>query len=84
MEFTGADFNKRVAYKLSFGNFVGVLSGRLEFAPAGKGVRVNWIAEGDMGANPLMRYVAIIMDRLLGPDMEGGLKNLKELAEKTQ
>ena len=84
MEFTAADFNKRVAYKLRFGNFDGVLSGRLEFAPAGKGVRVNWIAEGEMGANPLMRYVALMMDRLVGPDIEGGLKNLKELAEKTQ
>ena len=82
MEFTGAEFNQRVAYKIAFADFDGALTGRLEFAPAGKAVRVNWIAEGDMGMNPLKRYVAIVMDRMLGPDFEGGLKNLKELAER--
>jgi hypothetical protein len=28
-----------------------------------------------------MRYFALAMDRMLGPDIEGGLKNLKTLAE---
>lgn len=82
MEFTATDFNKRIAYKIAFADHDGVFTGRLEFAPAGKGVRVSWIADGDMGANPLMRYFALAMDRMLGPDFEGGLKNLKELAEK--
>jgi hypothetical protein len=84
MEFTGADFNERVTYRVTFRDFDGVLSGRFEFAPAGKGVRVTWIAEGDVGANPLMRYFAIAMDRIQGPDFDGGLANLKQLAEKPQ
>ena len=81
MEFTAADFNKRVAYKIAFDDFDGAFTGRLDFVPAGKGVRVNWIAEGDVGANPLMRYFALVMDRMLGPDFEAGLANLKQLAE---
>ena len=81
MEFTGAIFNKQVTYQVSFVNFDGVLSGRFEFTPVGKGVRVSWIGEGDVGANPLMRYFALAMDRMQGPDFDGGLSNLKQLAE---
>lgn len=82
MEITVAEFNRRVAYKIAFAGYEGESAGRLEFAPAGKGVRVTWIAEGNMGRNPLMRYFALMMDRMVGPDFEGGLKNLKEIAEK--
>lgn len=84
MEITEAEFNKRVGYKIAMEDFDGTLSGRLEFAMAGKAVRVRWIGEGDVGGNPLMRYFAVNMDRLLGPDLEGGLKNLKALAETPQ
>ena len=84
MEFTAADFDKRIAYKISFANFDGAFSGRFEFAPNGKGVRVSWIAEGDMGTNPLKRYFVLLMDRMMGPDFEAGMKNLKVLAERPQ
>ena len=82
MEFTGAEFNKSVGYKINFADFDGAFNGRLEFAQVDKAVRVTWITEGDVGSNPLMRYFALVMDRMLGPDFEGGLKNLKELAER--
>ena len=82
IEFIAAEFNKLVAYKIAFADFDGEFIGRFEFAPAGKGVRVSWIAEGDMGVNPLKRYFVLLMDRMMGPDFEAGLKNLKELAEK--
>jgi hypothetical protein len=36
-----------------------------------------------MGANPLMHYMAASMDRMVGPDFEAGLANLKLLAEKS-
>lgn len=81
MEITRADFDKLVAYKIAFADFDGSFDGRLEFVPSAGGVKVTWIADGDVGSNPLMRYFALIMDRMLGPDFEGGLKNLKALAE---
>ncbi len=84
MEFTGAEFNKNVAYRVSFAAFDAVMSGRLEFSPTVKGVRVTWIATGDVGANPLMRYFAVAMEGIQGPDFDGGLTNLKQLAEKSQ
>ena len=81
MELTRAEFDKVIAYKTTFSDYDGVFDGRLEFAPIASGVRVTWIAEGDVGANPLMHYFAMLMDRMLGPDFEAGLKNLKTLAE---
>lgn len=81
MEMTRADFDKLIAYKIKFADFDGVFDGRLEFAPTAGGVKVTWIADGDVGSNPLMHYFALMMDRMLGPDFEGGLKNLKTLAE---
>ena len=43
--------------------------------------RVTWTNHGDVGTNPINRYFAQAMDRLVGPDFETGLKNLKALAE---
>jgi Polyketide cyclase / dehydrase and lipid transport len=83
MEMVVAEFNKTVVYKITFPDYQMVASGRLEFAPAGGGVRVAWIGEGDMGANPLMRYMGLVMDLMMGPDFEGGRKNLKQLAEQS-
>jgi hypothetical protein len=36
-----------------------------------------------MGGNPVNRYFGVMMDRLVGPDFEAGLANLKALAEKS-
>jgi hypothetical protein len=56
-------------------------SGQLRLEPAGAGTRVTWTNEGDMGTNPVNRYFGLFMDRLVGPDFEGGLKNLKTIVE---
>ncbi len=82
MEIVKADFDKTVAYVLTIEGMDSKLSGRLDFANAGSKVKVTWVGEGDMGMNPLGRWFALFMDKLLGPDFEGSLKNLKELAER--
>lgn len=84
MEITLADFDKRVGYRITFADFDMVAEGRLDFAPEADGVRVVWTGEGDVGGNPYMRYFAVMMDRMVGPDFEASLKNLKELAERPQ
>ena len=48
--------------------------------PSG-GTRVTWGMDGDMGGNPLMHWMALMMDRMVGKDFEAGLANLKGLAE---
>jgi len=81
MEFTEAVPGERIAYRLSFPDMGMQSSGVLRIEPQGSGVKVSWSNEGDMGANPLYRWFGLFMDRLVGPDFEAGLNNLKRLAE---
>ena len=50
----------------------------------GDGTHVTWSFDSDMGAGPIGRYFGLLMDRMVGPDFEGGLANLKALAEKVR
>ena len=82
MEFMMAVPNERIDYALSFPEFGMSSRGQLRLEPEGTGTRVTWTNEGNMGANPVNRYFGLMMDRMVGPDFEGGLANLKALAEK--
>jgi hypothetical protein len=45
-------------------------------------VKVTWMDEGKLGFNPVARIFGLFYDRLLGPDYESGLQNLKKICEK--
>jgi hypothetical protein len=59
-----------------------ISTGSLVLEPARGGTDVTWIHGGDTGSNPLKHYLAVSMDRMVGPDFEQGLANLKAVAEK--
>lgn len=81
MEFVDAVPGEWLVYRLSFPDLGMQSIGQLRIEPAGSGVRVSWSNEGEMGANPVNRWFGLFMDRLVGPDFEAGLSNLKRLAE---
>ncbi|HXN15119.1 MAG TPA: SRPBCC family protein [Usitatibacter sp.] len=81
MEFTRAEPNRRVEYTLFFPDFDMRSAGALTLNPAGGATRVTWTNAGEVGRNPATRYFALFMDRVIGPDFEKGLANLKRLAE---
>jgi len=81
MEFTEAVPGERLAYRLAFPDIGMQSTGQLRIEKNGAGVRVSWSNEGDMGADPVNRWFGLFMDRLVGPDFEAGLNNLKRLAE---
>ncbi len=83
MEFTAAVPGHRVDYRLSFPDFGMQSRGSLRIEPAGSGVLVRWSNEGEMGASPVDRWFGLFMDRLVGPDFDAGLSNLKRLAEQS-
>lgn len=83
MEFTEAVPSQRLAYRLSFPESGMQSTGLLRLEPQGSGVRVSWSNEGNMDANPVNRWFGLFMDRLVGPDFEAGLTNLKRLAEQS-
>ncbi len=81
MEFTRVEPDRAVEYALSFPDFGMRSAGALRLEPAGAATRLTWSNAGDVGPNPLKHYLAAMMDRMVGPDFEAGLANLKALAE---
>ncbi len=82
MEFTRVEPNRRVEYSLLFADFGMRSAGAFTLDAAPGGAKVTWTNTGDVGTNPLKHYLAVMMDRMVGPDFERGLANLKALAEK--
>jgi len=48
----------------------------------GTSTKATWALDTDLGWNPVSRYFGLFFDRMIGPDFEKGLVNLKALAEK--
>jgi uncharacterized protein YndB with AHSA1/START domain len=82
MEFTRVEPDRTVEYSLSFPEFGMRSAGALRLEPQGNATRITWNNAGDVGGNPLKHYLTLMMDRMVGPDFEAGLANLKVLAEK--
>lgn len=82
MEFTDAQPDRAIRYRLGFPDMGMVSNGAITLAPAGGATRVSWSNEGDVGMNLLGRWFMPFMDGMMGPDFEAGLANLKALAEK--
>jgi uncharacterized protein YndB with AHSA1/START domain len=82
MEFTHVEPDHFVAYSLYFPDYGMRSTGVLRLEPAGSKTRVTWTNTGDVGSNPLKHYLPLMMDRLVGPDFEAGLANLKTLSER--
>jgi hypothetical protein len=69
-------------YRLEFPDMGMVSAGTMALDPsAGGSTRVTARMEGDLGHNPLNRWFGLFMDRMVGPDFEVGLANLKRLCE---
>jgi hypothetical protein len=83
MTFTQADPVRRVGYDLFFPDFNTTSSGHFALEPAGTGTKVTWVMNGDMGSNPLYRWIALMSDSMVGKDFDEGLAGLKALAEKS-
>jgi Polyketide cyclase / dehydrase and lipid transport len=82
MTFTAAEPGRRVAYDLYFPDFGTTSNGDLMLTAEGSTTKVTWTMNGNMGSNPLMRWMALFGDRMVGSDFDAGLANLKALAEK--
>ena len=82
MTFTATEPARRVAYELFFPDFGTTSTGELSFVPDGNATQVTWVMNGDMGKNPLFRWMALGADGMVGKDFEAGLANLKAVSEK--
>ncbi|WP_068119388.1 SRPBCC family protein [Tropicimonas marinistellae] len=72
--------NERVISALDFGD-MGTASASLSLSAEGNGTRVTWGLVSDMGNNPVMRWMGLAMDGMVGGDYEAGLTKLKALLD---
>ncbi len=81
MKITQADPSKGITFDLSFehGRYLSV--GTLTFQASGESTEVIWGMDGKVNRNPMDRWFSLLMDRLVSPDLEEGLRNLKGRAE---
>ena len=56
-------------------------NGAIKMKVADGGLQVTWVNEGDLGMNPINRYVGLLMDHFMAQDLEEGLRNLKNATE---
>lgn len=74
-----------VATSMDFGEN-GTAMGGWKLSPAGGGTQVTWFMDSEVSGNILMKavgkYFNLFMDKMVGPDFEKGLGNLKKVTEK--
>jgi effector-binding domain-containing protein len=70
-----------VAYDLAFDKGKYRSKGAIIIENLGDSCKVSWIDEGDLGYNPINRYMGLFMDKMMGPDFEKGLAKMKLRAE---
>ena len=72
---------KLVAYDLAFNHGKYKSKGKILIEKQGDSCKVSWFDEGDLGYNPMLRYMGLFMGKMMGPDFEKGLAKLKTVAE---
>jgi len=79
MEILSSDARRGVDFELVFEGFEPA-RGSFRFEPIETGTRVTWTIAGDAGLNPISRYFCLLMDSMMGPDLDAGLEGLARLA----
>lgn len=82
LRLTEADPQQGIAYDLRMDGEDHVSTGRISLEKASGGTKVTWANGGELGMNPLWRWLGLFLDRLMGADFESGLGKLKRLVEK--
>jgi uncharacterized protein YndB with AHSA1/START domain len=72
---------QKIVYELRFIDQDQITTGAMHFAEVDGKTQVTWSFDGDMGMNPISRWVGLFFDKLLGGDFETGLANLKQVSE---
>jgi hypothetical protein len=69
-------------YRIEFPDMGMVSTGTMVLVPGADGAtQVKMGMEGDLGRNPVNRWFGLFMDRMIGPDFDAGLANLKRISE---
>ena len=78
---TKAVENESVEVNMDFGDQGGATS-FFTLEPNGQNTKVIWGFDTDAGMNPIMRYMGLLMDKMVGNEYAKGLVALKQKLEK--
>jgi uncharacterized protein YndB with AHSA1/START domain len=81
MKFTSTVENKKIDYELHFEGMGKPSSGAMLFEAQAGTTKITWSMHGTSEGNLMMKLFAPFMDKMVGPDFQAGLDNLKKLAE---
>lgn len=81
LKITSVEPGQRLNYELNFENGKHISTGAILIEPAGDAIKVTWFNEGGLGWNPVSRIFGLMMDRMIGPDFEEGLRKLQQRFE---
>jgi len=81
LKLTRSEPGKAVGYDLNFENGKYLSTGTITLEPAGESTKVIWSNEGSLGWNPVSRFFGLLMDKVMGPDFEEGLRKLQQKVE---
>jgi hypothetical protein len=68
-------------YRMDFLDMAMAAHGTMELSPAPGGTAIAMTMAGDLGHSPVKRWFGLFMDKLVGPDFDAGLANLKRISE---
>jgi carbon monoxide dehydrogenase subunit G len=67
-------------YELEMGEGM-ASTGKFKLIEEGLNTKLIWTMSGNVGMNPIYKYLLLFMDKFVGPDFEKGIENLKKLAK---
>lgn len=76
-----AEPDSLVTTSLEFGGFDRPALASWTIHPVGNNSLVNWTINTELGHNPLARWFGLFLDKMIGPDFENGLGQLKTKME---
>lgn len=79
---TASNPERGVWYDVAFDDGAWRAKAAIELEPVEGGTRVRWTMRGELGRNPVSRWMGLLLDGWIGRDLERGLERLDErLAE---
>ena len=82
MTITSVQAPEHFEYRIEFPAMGMAATGTMALAPAADGAtQVRMGMEGDLGHSPVNRWFGLFMDRMIGPDFDAGLANLRKISE---
>jgi hypothetical protein len=81
MKLTSSDPKSGVKFDLNIGDGKMLANGSISPEVFEGGTKVTWVVEGSWGFNPVLRYLGLFADKLMGGDFHKNLEGLKKTAE---